>query len=301
MQGEVQGLVHEWEHRALQRKWLGLYALTLAFETPAMLARYIVGLVVAAVLLRLSGHEGNAVHWARLAALGPIAWSALALLTPQGGGWWWRQRLGGRPPSVREREAYVSAMMQVQARTATPLPIPESFFVRDDPRCEAALYGHTLMLSRGALELKDGHLPALLAHQLGHMRGLDAKLTVAVNRLVLKPLPSLARSPRSALGMVASLLCGGLGLRLTAPAWGAVWRAQEYEADRFTASIGWAIELAELLETHALELDHPVPLVSLTNHPHPPVELRIDRLRHGPDPQQPSSPDTGPFWIGEAA
>ena len=38
-------------------------------------------------------------------------------------------------------------------------------------------------------------------------------------------------------------------------------------------------ELADFLEIHALIHDHPVPLIWLTEHTHPPTELRIDKLR----------------------
>jgi len=314
------GQIQEWDRRDLEGRWLALYGVTVALEVPAMLARYVASLVVAGVVLRAGGSGGSAAEWAKLAAVGPIVWSALAFLTPRGGGWWWRQRVGGRAPSEREQAIYNSAMRQLLARTPAPLPAPESWFVREDPRCEAAVYGSTLMLSSGALELQGSHLPALLAHELGHMRGMDARLTVALNRLVLKPLKTVASSPvdprksmdRRARNTLAAtgvarwmfsramaLMRGGVGLHLTAPTWGAVWRTQEYEADRFAASIGWAAELAEFLETHIQELDHPVPLVGLTSHTHPPTELRIDKLRQHTSSQPTSTPETEPAWIGQ--
>jgi Zn-dependent protease with chaperone function len=72
---------------------------------------------------------------------------------------------------------------------------------------------------------------------------------------------------------------GGFGLWLTRPLWGAYWRAREYRADAYAASLGQADELADFLETHTLIHDHPVPFVWLTEETHPPSELRIDRLR----------------------
>jgi Zn-dependent protease with chaperone function len=319
----------------LELKHLALYGLTVALEVPAMIARYAAGLLVAAILLRVSGHEGaSAARWAQLAALGPIAWSALALVTPKGGGWWWRQRLGGRAPSERERRVYESAIAQLQAGTSMPLRIADGWFVVDDPRAEAAVYGNTLMLSRGALELESRSLAALVAHQLGHLQGLDAKLTVAVNRLVIKPIapvaqpatdpaecrrqtstrgPSIALLDRRAENTIAAvgltrwtahkltaLLRGGLGLRLTAPTWAAIWREYEYEADRWAASIGQAQELADFLESHALKLDHPIPMVGLTSHTHPPTELRIDRLRASTHTRaSQAAPGVQTSWAGE--
>src|SRR4029077_12711128 len=84
---------------------------------------------------------------------------------------------------------------------------------------------------------------------------------------------------RWATRMTIALLRGGLALRLTAPAWGQVWREQEYEADRFAARVGWGEKLADFLEAEQLEHDHPIPLVGLTDHTHPPTELRIEALR----------------------
>jgi Zn-dependent protease with chaperone function len=81
-----------------------------------------------------------------------------------------------------------------------------------------------------------------------------------------------------------------------------VWQRQEYEADSWAASIGWAPELAEFLQTHVLELDHPIPLEVLSSHSHPPTELRIDKLRQSPQTPPPSTPATAPVWIeGEPA
>jgi Zn-dependent protease with chaperone function len=71
---------------------------------------------------------------------------------------------------------------------------------------------------------------------------------------------------------------GGLGLRLTAPFWGSHWREREYTADRYAAGLGQAEDLADFLEIHALMHDHPVPFIWLTEHTHPPTELRIDKL-----------------------
>jgi hypothetical protein len=64
---------------------------------------------------------------------------------------------------------------------------------------------------------------------------------------------------RWATRMTIALLRGGLALRLTAPAWGQVWREQEYEADRFAAHIGWGEKLADFLEAEQLKHDHPIP------------------------------------------
>jgi Zn-dependent protease with chaperone function len=306
-----------------------LYAATAALELPVILARYAAIYVVAAIALQATGHAStDATEWAKLAIV-PALWSAVALVNPAGGGWWWRQQLGGREPSKREQLAYSTSMQALEAGTMILLPSPEQWFVVDASEPDAAVCGDTLMLTRGLLEGPSEALSAVLAHQLGHMQGIDARLTAALNRLVIdrtplrgtsaqpqraniaaktppafnpRTTPTQASHPASprpvvlaggkvenaritwsltrwATRMTIALLRGGLALRLTAPAWGQVWREQEYEADRFAAGIGWGEKLADFLEAEQLKHDHPIPLVGLTDHTHPPTEQRIDALR----------------------
>jgi Zn-dependent protease with chaperone function len=224
----------------------------------------------------------------------------MALGHPTGSGWWYRQHSGGRPPSEREQSAYQDAVERLQAHSPTPLTLPEMWFVVDDPRPTAAVCGNGLMLSRALLD--SHHLQAVLAHELGHLATIDARLFAAVNRLVVRPLRRRPRAPRNTSDdraaadamplltltfwvVAASIrfLRGGLGLRISAPAWAALWREHEYEADRYAASLGEADDLADFLEIHMLINDHPVPFMWSDQRSHPPTELRIDRLRgwHG--------------------
>jgi Zn-dependent protease with chaperone function len=235
----------------------------------------------------------------------------LALLTPVGSAWWWRTRAGARSPSAREVAAYNDAVDLLQAHADRPLALPARWFVLDMPQPDAAVCGNALMLSRGLLESED--LPAVLAHELGHLASPDGRLTAALNRLVIFSSPfgptaeehqqqpheqqrvdEPAREPRddaqllwSAVLCVARVLAkiaifakGGFGLKITGPILARYWRAREYKADQYAANLGQADELADFLEIHALIHDHPVPFIWLTEHTHPPTELRIDRLRN---------------------
>jgi Zn-dependent protease with chaperone function len=295
--------------------WLALYAVTVALEVPTILVRYVTVWVVAAAALKATGGTTeSAMEWAKLLALAPTAWSLAALVNPAGGGWWWQQQLGGRDPSGREYVAYMDALEQVESAAGLLLRRPRRWFVLDERACSAAVCGDSLMLSRGLLE--SAHLPAVLAHELGHLQGVAARLTAALNRLTLTlpkrggsppPSPQSSHSPgyshaplhphpptvvinqasasavwellSKAARMWLALVQGGLGLRMTAAAWGAVWRKQEYEADLWAARLGEGEALADFLETEALPYDHPIPLAWLTDHPHPPTELRVERLR----------------------
>ncbi len=309
---------------------LALYAATVLLETPVIFARWLLALALGALVLLVFHHSVAGADSLAQLALVPTAWSLVALITPFGGGWWWRQNLGGREPSEREQTAYNDALDLLRHRTLMPLREPSGWFVLDDPQPDAAVCGNTLMLSRGLLE--SDHLPAVLAHELGHLASTDGKLTAALNRLVIHapPKPATEHQPvehkRSTpilsndrvlltvtiLGALLWVLRktvvfakGGLGLRLTAPFWGSHWREREYTADRFAAGLGQAEDLADFLEIHALMHDHPVPFIWLTEHTHPPTELRIDKLHktaahHAPPPSPggalpPATPENRPL------
>ncbi|MCW3019846.1 MAG: peptidase Ste24p, partial [Solirubrobacterales bacterium] len=284
---------------------LALYALTLAAEVPVLFVRMIIALVVVVLALLITGHSlAHSEHFLELGML-PTLWAILALATPIGGGWWWRQNMGGRAASERERLVYNDALELLRGYASEPIHEPASWFVIDTPQPDAAVCGNTLMLSRGLLE--SDYLPAVLSHELGHLASPDGKLTAAINRLIIHPPPRADEHEpqeygrRSDVALLApdrvvlaifgvraiawiirstvSFAKGGFGLRLTAPAWGVYWRQREYTADQYAASLGQAEELADFLEVHALIHDHPVPFIWLSEHTHPPVELRIDRLR----------------------
>jgi hypothetical protein len=161
---------------------LVMYALALASELPVLIARLFLGTLAAIVVLELEGHP-NGQPVPLMLALVPTAWSMLALLTPLGSGWWWRTRAGGRQPSTRETAVYEDALDLLQAHTTRPLVRPASWFVLDTPQPDAGVCGNSLMLSRGLLESED--LPAVLAHELGHLATPDGRLTAALNRLVI--------------------------------------------------------------------------------------------------------------------
>jgi Zn-dependent protease with chaperone function len=283
---------------------LSMYMLTFALETPVILLRVVIATLLAGVVLAATGHStASSGSWGELLLI-PTGWSLLALMWPGGGGWWWRQRIGGREPSQREQLAYQDAIELLQDNAHEPLREPGTWFVLDAPEPDAAVVGDALMLSRGLLD--SPHLPAVLAHELGHLGSPDGRVTAALNRLMIHP-AIYDRDPEErdhhehrpppidddtvfiiAVAILATvwftkkmvaLLRGGLGLYILRPMWGRYWREREYTADQYAAALGQADELADFLEVHALIHDHPIPFIWLTEHTHPPTELRIDRLR----------------------
>lgn len=280
---------------------LALYAATIVAELPVIITRMFLMFAAVALFLLVEGKSPLGAESYTELALIPTGWAVFALITPLGGGWWWLNNMGGREPSERERAAYHDALQILQAYATVPLRLPSLWFVVDEPQPDAAVCGDALMLSRGLIESE--FLPAVLAHELGHLATSDGKLTAAVNRLIINPLPRMRKKPERQGNLVilggSSLLLtvtlfgatlwiarwvvrfarGGFGLRFLAPAWGSYWREREYIADEYAVRLGQADELADFLEVHALLHDHPVPFIWLTEHTHPPSELRIDRLR----------------------
>ena len=302
----------------LQFSGLLLYFLTVALEAPVIFLRLMIVFFVVVVPSLIVGHPLSVLLWFFI-GLAPTFWSMLALITPRGGGWWWRQNAGGRDQSGREQLAYDDAVTLLQAHSLEPLFLPGSWFVVDEHEPDAAVVGDALMLSRGLLEMD---LPAVLPHELGHLASFDGRFTLALNRLVIRQAPRppidpdeperprgeglavaeevlhLAQVKPSTMEILSGVAIfmwfvhkllrfarGGFALKLTAPLWGRYWRGREYAADLYAAQLGQADELADFLETHALINDFPIPFIWLTQTPHPPTELRIDRLRnyfHGP-------------------
>jgi len=283
---------------------LALYATTVVAEIPVIITRILLTFAALTIFMLVEGKPlGEADSLVELALI-PTGWSILALITPFGGGWWWLNNMGGRPPSEREQAAYQDAVQLLEGYATGPLRLPSMWFVTDEPQPDAAVCGDTLMLSRGLLE--NDYLPAVLAHELGHLATSDGKLTAALNRLIINPLPKVREKQRQqrehgrvmvvggdrllltvtvfgallwVLRLVIRFARGGLGLWFFGPVWGSYWREREYTADQYAALLGQAEELADFLEVHALIHDHPVPFIWLTEHTHPPTELRIDRLR----------------------
>ena len=300
----------------LQVSGLLLYFLTVALEAPVIFVRLMIVFFVVVVPLLIIGHPISVNLWF-LIGLAPTLWSMFALISPVGGGRWWRSNAGGRDPSQREQNAYEDAVELLQAHLPShlePLPLPGSWFALDENVPDAAVVGDSLMLSRDLLQI---NLSAVLPHELGHLASFDGRFTLALNRLVIHQAPrpprepddperprgeglvmaeavlELARVRPSTIEVLTGVFIftwfarkvlrfarGGLALKLTAPLWGRYWRGREYAADEYAASLGQADELADFLETNALIYDHPIPHIWLTQTPHPPTELRIDRLRN---------------------
>ena len=293
---------------------MSMYILALIAEAPVIIARYLLALLIVFAVLVIEGNLYGGTEWA-LIALIPTAWSATALFNPTGGAWWWQTRAGGREPSKREQLAYQDAVELLQTNAEKPLPLPRHWFVIDSPQPDAAVSGDALMVSRGLLETN--HLTSCARARAGaprRPRRTADDRDQSPDR-VLHSIPrgcgSRPLAPADGAGSTAAVHAASgdgrvrpragshagsvrvpavLVHRLTVrerrprplahrPRMGRYWRTREYHADQYAAGLGQADELADFLEIHALIHDNPIPFLWLTEHTHPPTELRIDRLR----------------------
>lgn len=239
---------------------IALYAVTVALELALGAVRLFViafALYLALALGPLDSEQANrlAGKLGLAVVLAPVVLSVLALAGLPGGAALTRLRLGARMPSPREQQAVDGALALLPGRVTGP----RRLLVVDDPLPNAFVLGSALYLHRGLIW--DPALPGVLAHELGHLNALDARLALALHRL--------APSERLA------LLLGGSSLRLLRPLWQAWRRHREHAADLYASQLGQAHTLAAFLEREQF-FDLAVPFLGDRTHPY--TEQRLARL-----------------------
>jgi Zn-dependent protease with chaperone function len=261
--------------------WAILLALTLTLELPFAWLRYKIGRFIAyPITLALVHDRGVALFLIFVLSFFGIIRAVISLAAPVGAGWWWRNQEGGRQPSGAEQVSYTDAIAELTSQREH-VHAPREWFVVDNAQPGAAVCGDTLMVTRGLLT--NPYLIAVLAHELGHLNSIDARLTCALNRVIFKEPrrdPEFeAKNPPGGITLlwrfVMWFLRGGIGVKLLGPSWASWWREREYVADQYAKDLGYGEEFADYLEEYGLFYDRPVPFVWLTLQTHPPVELRI--------------------------
>lgn len=262
-----------------------------------------------AMLLGLQGAFATLLGWvhplALFCAVFPLVFSVLTYLGLPGGALVTFYSLGARRPSRRERERITGALDELRQHVSDAT-WPKNIFVIDELVPRTASIGSTLYVSHALVVDSDEnvspYLTALLAHALGHHSSTDARLTLALRRLVLPPVFYLRSGVEQAapsavqlgqamgrgggclvsgfaglLALILSLAGGGVGVFLLSPLWQSYWRLRDYEADQFAARAGYAdAMIAYLKQTQVFDV--PVPY---TGPAAPYTELRIDRLLPG--------------------
>lgn len=249
---------------------------------------------------------GTALVVALLLAGLPHALSLWALYTSRGGDWWTAIRRGAREPTPFEDAALWRVLDELDAASGGrvgPLLGETRLFVLEETELTAGVVGTGLYVSAPLL---GGHqfryLAPVLAHELGHIAGGDARLQLALQRLILPEaerfkagthglaagavrLGTLTRTPWGCLfGLYFAAIFkvigagrGGGGLKLTGMSWAGYWRGREFAADAFAAELGQGQALIEYLRRHRF-LDAAIPYYPFVAET-PYVTERIDALR----------------------
>ena len=271
-------------------RWVPLYGATFMLQCLCALVRgFVIGTPLY-VLLKAANiifpGTWDALHipldvLAILIAYGPLPWSLAALIYPVPHGWFWQQQAGGRPPSRREALAYDDAVDELLS-SHPEVRRPKHWFVLDDPTLNGGVLGDTLALNRGMID--SAYLEAVIAHELGHLNSIDGRLTLALWRFTVLPgrfseLPRYGGVLAHLRWVLFMLADGTMAMYATRVLWSNYFRWREYVADRYASMLGQGEEFATFLEDDALIHDFPIPWPWLSDASHPPVELRIDRLR----------------------
>ncbi len=270
-------------------KWLGamlgpgtlLYAVTLGGEFLAAIVRGLIVSITLTVVAWISGWPIPVGIITILVALGPLAASLLCLLCPPLMapivGRWWEISSGGRAPEDDERDAFGRAIAQL-AQADPNVKAPRHWFVAEDAGQNAAAYASSLRVDRGLLE--GPYAAAVIAHELGHLRSSDARLSSALNMLLLAPMDTPAIQPLRSLAFrgLFWIASGQAALWLTGNAWEMYWRSREYAADEYAAGLGVGTTLARALELDALPHEQPVARMRFSRASHPYTKPRIAKL-----------------------
>jgi hypothetical protein len=247
-----------------------LFACSLTLQLICAWTRALLALPLIWLSLLGLGASSGAYTLALVVGFAPLAISLVTLVFPYGGVLW-EASVGGRRPSAREQATYEAALAGLQAR-APALRAPRGWFVTDRSELQAAIYGDTLMLTRGLLS--SASLGPVLGHELGHLNSTDGRLTAALYRMTTPPRNAVGL-PWRAISFMATGEAAAWAMRLP---WAQYWRAREFAADAFAAELDEATGLIDFLQGHALERDLPVPFPWLSSRSHPPTEHRIERL-----------------------
>jgi Zn-dependent protease with chaperone function len=206
-----------------------------------------------------------------------------------------------RPPTAEESER-LTLMLEKAGERGGIDPARLIVNIQDDPGVNASAgASHLLFVTSGALSLPDDQLEAVLAHELGHHRGMHPVLSTVVWWLripgaILSGVYGLLRRAVAATGN----RFGSLGRLIALPImvllviWQitVMWlfyieelltaraaRISEFGADHAAARWGYGEPLAETLEELSRREAEPSGRVGRLMADHPPLSARIERLR----------------------
>jgi Zn-dependent protease with chaperone function len=276
--------------KELQSPWIVLYVITLAGQWVAAAARWLIVFLVLILIKVITGWPIPAEPIALVIALAPLAVSLLSIICPPLiapiDGRWWEISTGGRPPEQDEREAFDRAFNELQQHDPSLRP-PRHWFIAEEPGHNAAAYAASLRIDRGLLE--SPYAAAVIAHEMGHLRTSDARVTSALNLLLIRVTPTPEIHPLNSLpfrGLIW-IASGQAVMWIMDNAWEMYWRSREFTADQYAAHLGQATTLARSLEYDSLPHERSIQRMRFSRATHPYTKPRIAKLR-----AHPNTPDT---------
>lgn len=283
-----------------QSAGVALYALSLAGQLFAAVARWLIVYLSLSLIGLITGWPIPAEPIALTIAFVPLGVSLLAVICPPLilpiDGRWWEISSGGRAPEQNEQDAYADAIGQLQ-EVDPGLRAPKHWFVAEEPGHNAAAYASSLRVDRGLLD--SPYAPAVIAHELGHLNSSDARLTSALNLMLIVPMQTPEIRPFWSLPFrgLAWFATGQAVLWFTANAWEMYWRSREFAADQYAARLGQGSALAMSLEHSSLPYERSIRGMRFSRASHPYTKPRIAKLRAHPDrpgPTPRTSPERSP-------
>lgn len=227
-----------------------------------------------------------------------------------------RRMLNARRPTPRESAVLDGAFTRILIDTSKR---PRHIFVLDKTGPNAAVSGTTLFVWQELMTTYRAFLPAILAHELGHLHNRDGRLLLALRTLVIPGAYTLASVLLMllqaaqvvliavlnifirllALGFLVGMLqrlchvflvhipqyiiifaMGGLGPKMMALAWERHFIEREFAADAFAARCGQRWSLIDFFRSYTLD---DVALPWSERRTHPPTSERIARLIQAAD------------------
>ncbi|HEY0390840.1 MAG TPA: M48 family metalloprotease [Solirubrobacterales bacterium] len=196
-------------------------------------------------------------------------------------------------PDEAEAQQLLGAMVDLWTYDVN-ISMPERILIVECPIAGAMVRRDTLFFTTAAMQ--SPALPALLGHELSHLRSSDPWLGVAVDRLGsgIDPYPGIQLEYMRGAWKLFGLLClpghwairlarGGVGTRMLSSRWTAYKLARELTADAYAASLGQAGLTCWYLRSVRPEDDGPSRLIDALTF-HPSVAERIARLQALPRP-----------------
>jgi Zn-dependent protease with chaperone function len=281
--GRAPKLLKRFEARQLPG--YGLYAITLFCHLLSAFARGVSVYLALSIIGIFSPWSIPAEHIGWVVGFGPLVLSFLSMIFPPLQwimGYWWEMDSGGRRPTPDELEAYERALDAI-ALEDQRFKSPRHWFVAEEDGYNAAVYAHSLCVTRGLLESREA-APAFISHEYPHLRLGDGRMLCALDFLVLRRIerPKILPLRSTALEGLLWVASGSAVDWFFASSWDTYLRSREYVSDNYTIRVGQGPAFARSLRRDVLPYERPIRRMRISAASHPYTKERMARLEAVP-------------------